>query len=707
MEPEGGGMVTGLAFEGRARLTLAPSTDGERRQLARFSGMPEGTLVDDAERMVLRFSGPACAGPPARSEPGPLAPVRWVTALHEEWLEMFGVDVDARVVRGMLVPGADYCRAALKTKHHGWLVVEIDRLRPEVFRVERLFPRTGLTEVWVSEPMPAADVAAADVVDLQHADITAVVEPNFMGDKLGKSATRTVKATFTVTLTLTAARDGLRALPLWLDPAAKVSQVSTGTGEVLSFLRYPRGPKFASVDDRVFAPDLTILLKKAVSAGQELAVTVTYDMELANYVSGRLWYPGAMDPLGDPHTATLRIDVPETFSVRATGDLVASTEAEGGRKTTRWAVARPSRLVAFTFGKKFYEHAAPVADGAEVIAFGVDLGVGGGDAVTHVAQDVAASLKFYQDLLGISLPARQLWATSIAAPHGQAFDGLLQLSERTFYNERAGVSTLFRAHETAHQFFGLGIGWSGYRDQWLSESLSEYAAMMFLADKYPEERYFEEILDVYAAQLTGSINSAGSPFARPGLIRIPSKFLARLGPIGVGYRADTADLPAGYFMQTYHKGPWVLHMLRAILERDHPGAFVAVLRELVQTFWQQRVSTANFAAIAEKHAKADLGWFFSEWIDGTAIPTYRWKWRLLPPPAAGPRQLELMVRQERAPEDFRMPVPVCIEYDDGENQLEVVTVSGETTTAVLPVRAAPTDVELACGRAVLAVVKER
>src|SRR5437660_12357771 len=35
-------------------------------------------------------------------------------------------------------------------------------------------------------------------------------------------------------------------------------------------------------------------------------------------------------------------------------------------------------------------------------------------------------------------------------------------------------------HEVAHQWFGHGVGWASYHDQWLSEGFAEFAAGLFV-----------------------------------------------------------------------------------------------------------------------------------------------------------------------------------------------------------------------------------
>ena len=43
----------------------------------------------------------------------------------------------------------------------------------------------------------------------------------------------------------------------------------------------------------------------------------------------------------------------------------------------------------------------------------------------------------------------------------------------------------FLPHEAAHQWWGDLVTWSSYRDQWFSEGLANYCALMMLQEKNP------------------------------------------------------------------------------------------------------------------------------------------------------------------------------------------------------------------------------
>jgi aminopeptidase N len=45
------------------------------------------------------------------------------------------------------------------------------------------------------------------------------------------------------------------------------------------------------------------------------------------------------------------------------------------------------------------------------------------------------------------------------------------------------------AHETAHQWWAIGVGSDSRRDPWLDESLTNYCAMLYYKDRYGAEKY--------------------------------------------------------------------------------------------------------------------------------------------------------------------------------------------------------------------------
>jgi len=239
-----------------------------------------------------------------------------------------------------------------------------------------------------------------------------------------------------------------------------------------------------------------------------------------------------------------------------------------------------------------------------------------------------------------------------------------------------GIGELFRAHEAAHQFWGVLVGAATYRDAWLGEAFAEYSAMMFVESTMKEgPRYLQEIIHAYNDEQNGSIKSGFSKFTRLDVNKANSLHGDRSGPIGPGWRADTGELPTAYSSQVYGKGALVLHMLRGLL-RDQTGsdqAFLDVLRDFIHTYRGKAPSTGDFVAVLARHVSGDWSWFFDEWVNGMGIPTYRWSYDVAPG-AGGRTVATLKVRQSDVPAGFRMSVPVAIEYPDGRTERRRVMV---------------------------------
>jgi aminopeptidase N len=325
-------------------------------------------------------------------------------------------------------------------------------------------------------------------------------------------------------------------------------------------------------------------------------------------------------------------------------------------------------MITFSTATRFQEVKLEVAGIPTIHSFGANFQFGNTNKVRNVAADVANSMQFFQGMLDdkLDLPGGDFYVTNIAAGHGQAFDGFLHMSEYTFTGEHPGASELFRAHEVAHEWFGHKVGWLSYRDQWLSEALAEYAAMMFVEGTVKGGRdYFEEILRSYDGIVKGNLSGGFSKFNRPWLVEFNSAHRSRVGPIGHGFRASTTEIPAGYVIQTYHKAPLVLHMLRMLLryKTQNDDLFVKVLRDFVHEQGGKAASTADFQRVIERDAPGDWSWFFDAWIYGGDIPSYRWSSEVKQ--AEGGYDVTINVDRRGVPADFMTIIPIRVDFDGG------------------------------------------
>ena len=426
-------------------------------------------------------------------------------------------------------------------------------------------------------------------------------------------------------------------------------------------------------------------MDRRLDAGEERKVRLWYRGDLVDrygdwfYInSSAAWYPRPMDGRS---TATFDITfhTPTNYRIASIGRMTDSSVA-GQLLTTRWVAETPMRNAGFNVGLfedfQVSETGAPPVTvlwserGHKAMAKAA-LAAGRSDALPssagrkEVGADVSNSLKFFAHVFGAPAVER-FYATEIPSGHGEAFPGLVHLSWSTFVGtDKQGTDEWFRAHEVAHQWWGIGVDFATYRDQWLSEGFSSFAGLWYLQTVRNDNKRYFGLLDRWRGDI---VRRTGA------------------GPISLGYRTATTDTPADYQTLVYYKGAWVLHMLRIMmldLRTMNEDRFTAMMRDFYTTHRGGRASTADFQRTAEKHMNIPLDWFFDQWVHGTAVPTYRASYETAPLPD-GTVKMTVRVIQENVPEDFQAYVPVTVDLGGDRVLRTRVRVTGRETTVDLP-----------------------
>jgi hypothetical protein len=710
-QPVSSGRVTGLVFEGDGHFTMTVPDRIEVAQLRRFSAKDITSIDQKFTQLVLRTSDDSIDKFFPGTAKDPFTKNSLAEGRQNHWLIDLGNDVDAAIVAAMLNPGALQMTAAMKTADFDWLTYDYDSFRREEIQVIHWDRRSA--EVWVSldraedreaNGRPGShDVRPATV---SHLDVQAdLSKGKWNARRVGATEQMMLNGHYTIQEELAANIDGLVALPLQLDPTAQNLTATDEKGEPLAVLRDHTGARSANIENDVYNYTFTLVFPVPLKANEPRVVTFHYDLETPNYAFGNEWYPTVPEAF-DATTAKLELKVAKRNEVRAMGRRTAETESPDGTKTSVWLVERPAKMVTFSTAEHFIEVPLEIPGVPKVISFGTVTGLDPGARIRNAGADVVNSLRFYQFLFDDKLDNPQIYATAIAAGHGQAFDGFLHLSEYT-YEEHPGATELFRAHEVAHEWWGHKIGWKTYRDQWLSESFAEYSAMMFVqATVKGGDKYYDEIVDVYDSIVQGNMGGGFSKFNRPWLVATNANARARLGPIGVGYRAGTAEIPAGYEIQAYHKGPLVLHMLRTMLRfKTHSDdVFVKILRDFVKEYSGREASTADFQKIVEKNAPGDWSFFFNAWIYDSAIPTIRWNYKI-EPNASGGAKLTLNVKRSGVRSDFQMIVPVQIDFGGDRAGIMFMQIRQNEETVTQELKSVPRKIIFAPDHSLLANIR--
>ena len=697
------GRAIGVAFVGAGSVSFVPPLEVERANLRRVLG--DSSVSGPIAGAVLIFAD-STLGELERSVTFGAGPTGDAAGFVSDALDYL-VDgrersADASLMTALLSETTSGFFAAYVKRTRGeGVLVEINPNEAEEVQLLRRGRLVGQRVETVCQFQRAEDLRGNVAVVTEHPEPMEV-------DAYGLDATidGNYKFSARATVRVNGRRDRQRWARFFLYSELDVDSVVTEAGAPLTFFR------------RDHAPELWVRFAQPIGPGDVQALRVVYHGNLIGFGSTLeqflppWWDPArrAMPPVLDswafikststwyprysfdqPAAMDMTFHTPKNFKFASIGRLVDS-RTEGNVVTTHWVTELPTTEVSFNIGT-FEEF--EIKD-ARIPPVTVHINT---DAHRYIHQfipqarnpqqqvgaDVANSLAFFSQVFGPPL-FHHYYATEIPYFHGQAFPGMIHLSWATYLSmSSTGEDESFRAHEMAHQWWGIGVEPASYRDVWLAEGFAEFSGLWYMQMiLHDNDKYFKQLRE-----------------ARQEIRRQREKAV----PIVLGLRA--AESRSGnYGLVVYRKGAWVVHMLRNLmidLRTMNEDAFIATMKDFYQTYRGKRASTEDFQGVVERHVGQPMDWFFRQWVYGTAVPTYTYSWTT-EPQAGGKTALRIRVRQTDVPGDFTMPVPLLIEFADGQAMIRV-RVKGAVTETTLNVPAEPKQVTLNPLESVLADVK--
>jgi hypothetical protein len=502
---------------------------------------------------------------------------------------------------------------------------------------------------------------------------------------------------------------GPRMLVFELSRFLLVESVKLG-GEPVEFIHNPavEGTQLSRRGDDLVA----VILPERARTGQKIDLEFVYSGEVLAEAGGGLLYVGARGtwyPNRGMAMANfdLEFNYPQGWTLVATGKASPSSGAEtaakaSGQQTSRWVSERPIPLAGFNLGK--YKVATVQAGDVTVdtyAAIGVERNFPSpriqlvepnpSDLITRrppaalavpshpspvqtevtVGEAAARAIRYYATRFG-PYPYSHLALTQMPGGDSQGWPGLVFLSSYAFLNQlqreqlhyepyRILLQELIPAHETAHQWWGDLVMWSSYRDQWFSEGLANYCALMMLQEKDPVG--FRQIMEKFRGDLIAK--------------RKDEESAMEAGPVTLGGRLQSSRFPEGYNEILYGRGTWLFHMLRTMLkDADQEGRrkgqtgnvdepFVRGLKKVRERYEGRSVSTGELMDVFAEdlppslryEGKSSLDWFLNGWINGTSLPKLELKGVKLTAKGAGFAVSGTIVQKDAA-QDLVTSVPV-------------------------------------------------
>jgi hypothetical protein len=623
-------------FIGDGHALMEPPDEVERAQMELFTGGP--VLDERFDRAVFAIALDAASDALMRlPRAGGDSRVGEAAALLEQWRsspERRLLDADARLLRDAFDDplGRGFFCGYFRGRELGRFLWVVDPLAEEQVtigqfvaaqledparrRVERHLEREqrrgkliglavddlGIWDTWVSTSLRAADgvpTPGTTGVEPRHYAIDATMD----GKQLELAAVARVELDVLV--------DGLRAVTIEVGTDLVPLAVRDGNGQELAFEH--------SWDE------LTVLLARPAAAGSSLTIEIEYrGTPFERVTSGAYlqrsplgWYPHA----GSVDRASYEVVVrwPRRYQLLGSGRVIEEGIDQEKRRWQRRALEVRSLGFSFEIGD-FDTITGRVGEVAVTVA--IDrLGQGASRGLAEeVLESVEGPLAYYQSIFG-PYPLDELVVVSCPRSFSQGLLGFVTLStagivDWDIWSSLLGYQDrrLLIAHELAHQWWGNQVGWRSYRDQWISEAMANYAALLYERNRLVgqgEQRIGLGPTSGWQAEL-GRFTRNGRP-------------VESLGPVALGARLNSSLGGDAYQAIVYKKGAVVLDMLARLFGE---GAFLDILREVVRAADGRVISTDDFLTLLERIGGVELDWFRRQYVLGTGLPEVFYDYRI-------------------------------------------------------------------------------
>ncbi len=328
------------------------------------------------------------------------------------------------------------------------------------------------------------------------------------------------------------------------------------------------------------------------------------------YSRSSYWYPAPSEE--DYFTARLELVLPPGYSAVSNGHGVkeiseenTGVRKEGGKDShslNTFEVRKKVKYLAFVVGKWIKEEEVKVP-----IPIDYYRAPNTQAYTENVIQNSIQIIEFYQSRFG-SYPFDKL---SVVKHVGKRKGGyspagfvvikdlplMSGVSSRRMTRSPVDLSSYheyFLAHEIAHQWWGQGVSWDSYHDQWISEGLAQFSTILFLKEKYGKD-HFSDILKNF------------SKWAKKN---------TEWGPIIMGSRISHLDYQ-GYQSVIYNKASLVLNMLKDWLGEE---VFFRGMQRLFLENQYSSLDTKAFISVFDEIAESDLDPFFEMWFYNYHLP---------------------------------------------------------------------------------------
>ncbi|MFQ5603083.1 MAG: M1 family aminopeptidase [bacterium] len=407
---------------------------------------------------------------------------------------------------------------------------------------------------------------------------------------------------------------------------------------------------------------LQIQLSQVKQSGEEFAIRVDYRGQPAENSFGsfgfdyhrgapiiwslsepyfaRNWWPCKDVPNDKADSVDVILTVPEELIAVSNGSLISNTNNGDGTRTFHWHEGYPITTYLVSLAISNYATYSDwfhygVNDSMEIQYYIYPEHFEGAKSQLN---DMLEMMSLFHKIFGPYPFLREKYGIA-QFPRGGGMEHQTITSQSGFWTE-------LTVHELAHQWWGDKITNATWPDIWLNEGFASYS----------EALYFEHI--------------NGKPFYH--------KYMRSMDwdhPYAI-FVDDTSSVWRIFDRTVYHKGAWLLHMLRHVVG-DSTFFDILLAYSNDVRFAYGNATTRGFQDVCESVSGQNLDWFFQPWIYERGRPVYQAQWNKR---VEGNSQvLNLQLKQIQYPNEalFPMPIDITVETARGDTIVTVFNDAAE------------------------------
>ncbi len=337
------------------------------------------------------------------------------------------------------------------------------------------------------------------------------------------------------------------------------------------------------------------------------------------------WYP---DVLGSLSTFHVTVTLPKQWRAVTHGREV-SHMVQGESATSEWIVR--SKTEALTLAANRFMKQERQWRGIEIAAY---LFPEDERLAAQYLDAIVRYLEFYSELLG-PYPFPKFAVVENFFPSGLGLPSFTLLGSRVI--KRGYTQPYSLGHEVVHSWMGNSVLNRFETGNWV-EGLTTY-----LANYYYDERF------------GGEENAAAHRRRMMVEYSLYSQPEDDYAVVDFHHKENRVDNAIGY-----QKTAMIFHMLRRQIGDD---AFFQGLRDLVTEHSGRYADWRDVQRVFEQTARADLSWFFGQWVERPGAPRLSIQEARVRPDEDEGFWIRLRVRQAGDPYRLRMPVVIQLAQD--------------------------------------------